>query len=141
MSYRLFGTPPSPYNLRALKEQAVALDGFLACSAVNAGAGPPDEQIVFKFEEGALTTQQDVDTFLAGHNGSEPSLSEVLEQVTASGEQTFANLPGWATWTVAEGHDYIDTDVIDLATAKVVMKAFWTAIVALRNAQWPGLQG
>jgi hypothetical protein len=142
MAYRLLGTPPTPYNLRLLKEQATAsLDGFRAASAVHAGEGPPLERILFKFADGATTTQDDVDTLLAAHDGEALSAGERRQIARESGEQVFSALPGWATWTAQETEDYIDTNVTDLASAKVVLKALAKAIVALRNARWPGLQG
>ena len=65
---------------------------------------------------------------------------EAQEAVRESGEQDFAALPGWATWTVAEAEDYIEAYVTDLASAKAVLKALAKAIVAIRNHEWPGLQ-
>jgi hypothetical protein len=140
MTYRLRGAAPTPYNLLSLKEEAAALDGFKSLSAEHPGEGPPDEQILFAFEDGATTTQQDVDALLSAHTGGQAE-SERLAVVRESGETDFAALPGWATWTVAQAEDYIETNVTDLASAKVVLKALAKAIVALRNDRWPGLQG
>jgi hypothetical protein len=64
-----------------------------------------------------------------------------LEAVAASGGTLAASIPGWATWTDAEVLDHIDSNVTDLASAVVVLKALARMIVALRNRTWPNLEG
>lgn len=59
----------------------------------------------------------------------------------ARAETDAANIPGWARWTETEVLDYIDTNVTDLASAKVVLTAMARLLVALRNKQWPNLEG
>lgn len=50
-----------------------------------------------------------------------------------SAKADFESLPGWATWTGAEAADWIESNVIDLATAKIAMKRMARAIVHLRD--------
>lgn len=50
-------------------------------------------------------------------------------------------IPNWATWTEAQVIDYITTNVTDLASAKTVLIAMGRMLVALRNQQWPDLEG
>jgi len=49
----------------------------------------------------------------------------------AAGE--IRNIPGWATWTAQEAVDYIDTEVVNLATAKKVLKNMARMICYLRD--------
>jgi len=48
-------------------------------------------------------------------------------------ERQFRSLPGWSTWTPAEAASWIDSNVTDLASAKVVLKNMARAIVLLRS--------
>ena len=45
----------------------------------------------------------------------------------------FSDLPGWATWTADEAANWIETSVVDLASAKVALTAMARAIVLLRD--------
>jgi hypothetical protein len=56
-------------------------------------------------------------------------------------EDNIASVPGWATWTAAEAAAYIDANVVDLASAKVVMQNMAKIIAELRNAAYPDLEG
>ncbi len=60
----------------------------------------------------------------------------LAESVTQS-----AAIPGWATWTEQQVIDHIQTNVTDLASAKTVLIAMARMLVALRNRNWPNLQG
>jgi hypothetical protein len=42
-------------------------------------------------------------------------------------------LPGWATWTADQAADYIEANVVDLATAKEVLKKMAMMLVYLRG--------
>jgi len=46
---------------------------------------------------------------------------------------SFENLPGWATWSGDEAATWIETNVTDLASARVALSAMARAIVALRD--------
>jgi hypothetical protein len=65
---------------------------------------------------------------------SEPALTDTPSQRAAA-------IPNWATWSAAEAEDYINTNVTDLAGAKVVLAALAKLVVALRDAQWPWIAG
>ena len=43
------------------------------------------------------------------------------------------NVPNWAKWSMAETVSYIDENVTDLQSAKVVLKNMAKVIIALRN--------
>ena len=43
------------------------------------------------------------------------------------------NVPNWAKWSMAETVSYIDENVTDLQSAKVVLKNMAKIIIALRN--------
>ncbi len=50
------------------------------------------------------------------------------------GRQSIKALPGWATWTAEEAMAWVDANVTDLASAKVVLKALARMVVYLRDA-------
>ena len=49
------------------------------------------------------------------------------------GRSNFQSLPGWATWTANEAESWIESNVTDLASAKIALKAMAKAIIFLRN--------
>lgn len=76
--------------------------------------------------------------YLADHLSQETYLSaeEIVypdEDATDAGKLDFENLPGWATWTAAEAGDWIDANVVDLASAKTALRAMAKAIIYLRD--------
>ena len=72
---------------------------------------------------------------------AEQLAAERTAAVRAAADSQAAAVPGWATWTEQQAVDYINTNVTDLAKAKTVLVAMARMMVALRNAQWPGLEG
>lgn len=52
-----------------------------------------------------------------------------------------SSIPVWAGYTEAEALAYIDANVIDLASAIIVIKALTRMVIALRNERWPDLEG
>lgn len=58
------------------------------------------------------------------------------EKVTSSNVR---DIPGYALWTAEEMEDYINTNVTDLASAKVVMVGLAKMIAAIRDELWPNL--
>ena len=62
------------------------------------------------------------------------------ERQEESGAQA-ASIPGWATWTEQESLDWIDLNVTDLDSAKQAIKAMTRMLLALRNKNWPNLEG
>ena len=63
---------------------------------------------------------------------------EALEQARLAPERARA-IPGWATWDEAQAVAYIENNVKDLPSAKIALVAMARLLVALRDAQWPGL--
>jgi len=49
------------------------------------------------------------------------------------------NIPGWATWDMAQAVDYIQANVKDLASAKNVLIAMAKMLVVLRDKAFPKL--
>ncbi len=56
-------------------------------------------------------------------------------------ETTIANLPAWAKWTADQMEAYVESNVTDLASAIVVLKAMARMHAAERNKLWPNLEG
>ncbi len=57
----------------------------------------------------------------------------------AAAASTAAAIPGWATWDEDTTLTWLDTNVTDLASAKVALKAMARMLVALRDKNWPHL--
>ena len=49
-------------------------------------------------------------------------------------------IPGWATWNEQQALDYIENNVVDLNSAKSVLKALARMTIALRNKTFPNLE-
>ena len=71
-------------------------------------------------------TGQDIDQTVIDSVASEPLPAD-------DGRANFAAMPGWATWTAAEASSWIETNVVDLASAKTALLAMAKAIIYLRN--------
>ena len=50
------------------------------------------------------------------------------------------SIPVWVNWDLSQGYDYIDTNVTNLATARVVLKEYWKAIYFLINKVFPNIR-
>ncbi len=64
-----------------------------------------------------------------------------IDTVQSSAKSQVQNIPSWANWTETETLDHIDTNITDLASAKVVIRAMARMLIALRNQEWPELEG
>jgi hypothetical protein len=49
------------------------------------------------------------------------------------GHTNFLALVGWSTWTATEAETWIDSNVVDISSAKTAMKAMAKAIIYFRN--------
>ena len=68
--------------------------------------------------------------------------SKELSDVRQSQSKTqFAAIPIYARMTEQQAIDYIDINVTDLASAKVVLAALARMVIALRNDRFPDLEG
>lgn len=57
-----------------------------------------------------------------------------MEQDSAQAKMNFQHLPEWlTTWTPAQVETYIDANVTDLPSAKLVLKEFGNAILLIRD--------
>lgn len=74
---RLTSTPPSPYNLGLLREQAFAKwPKLIDVNELDNGA-----EIAFYFPNKAAPQQATVDTFLAAHDGTQKDKGELEREV------------------------------------------------------------
>lgn len=76
---------------------------------------------------------------LAAHDPDALTPEQAALAIAATAPARAAAIPGWATWDEAQAVAYIENNVKDLARAKVVLIAMARILVALRDAQWPGL--
>ena len=84
-------------------------------------------------EEPDQATLDAIQAVITAHDPSDLSTSEVKDEAATTSLDEFATMPNWATWTAQEASDYIDTNVTDLASAKVVLQKMAMAIIYLRN--------
>jgi hypothetical protein len=64
---------------------------------------------------------------------------ELKRQMDA--EASVASIPNWATWTETEALAWFDANVVDAPTAIQVERALVRLVLALRNKNWPNLEG
>lgn len=88
-----------------------------------------------------LTEKQlaDVERVLSTHDPDELSERQRQTVIAEEAPERARAIPGWATWDEAQAVAYIENNVKDLASAKIVLVAMARLLVALRDAQWPGL--
>ncbi len=67
---------------------------------------------------------------------NQPSGAEPVENQAVRRAES---VPGWATWSEPDTLAWIDENVTDLASAKQALRAMSRMVIALRDAQWPGL--
>jgi hypothetical protein len=77
----------------------------------------------------------------AVHDATQLSTHERMQIVADSAKTDIEAIPNWATWTESETTTWIDNNVIDLASAKTAIRALAQMVIALRNKQWPDLEG
>lgn len=56
---------------------------------------------------------------------------DLIDRINA--ERNIENIPGWATWDAQQAEDYIENNVIDLNSAKQVLKKMAILLVYLRD--------
>ena len=92
---------------------------------------PTDEQIA---EAQQLVESHDPAAKTPEQTKAEQSASKIEEARSNAGK-----IPAWATMTEAEAAAFIQSNVTDLASAKVALIALARIVVHLRDAQWPDL--
>lgn len=65
--------------------------------------------------------------------------AEHTEVLRKKSDDSARNIPGWAKWSEQEALDYIEQNVTDLKSAKVVLKAMARMILALRDKSFPNI--
>lgn len=91
---------------------------------------------VLDYQDGDEDAAADV---LAAHDPAEQTPEQVALDRAMRAPARVKAIPGWATWDEAQAVAYIENNVKDLASAKIVLVAMARLLVALRDAQWPGL--
>ena len=76
---------------------------------------------------------------LAAHDPRELTPEQAARKTADDAPARAAAIPGWATWDEAETVAWMEDNVRDLESAKQVLVAMARLLVALRDAQWPGL--
>jgi len=79
------------------------------------------------------TTLDAIQAVITAHDPSDLSDTEIKDELAEESREDFLSMPDWATWTAAEASAYIETNVTDLASAKVVLQKLAMAIIYLRN--------
>lgn len=82
-------------------------------------------------------SKPEVVNIINSHVSTELSTKEQVESATKGivsgvGDQ-ISNIPEYFTWDAAEGNSWIDTNVTDLASAKLAIKKLWQMNVAMRD--------
>jgi hypothetical protein len=97
-------------------------------------------------------TVQVHDSFVAGHEAEIQAIVEAHEPdplyfhadreraVENNALTQASNIPGWTSWTEEQTTDWIDDNVVDLASAKTALRAMARMMIALRNKVFPNLQ-
>ena len=91
---------------------------------------------VLDYQDGDEDAAADV---LAAHDPAEQTPEQAARKTADDAPARAAAIPGWATWDEAETVAWIEDNVRDLESAKQVLVAMARLLVALRDAQWPGL--
>ena len=76
---------------------------------------------------------------LSAHDSTAQTPEQVALDRAMRAPARVKDVPGWATWDEAQAVAYIENNVKDLPSAKIVLVAMARLLVALRDAQWPGL--
>jgi hypothetical protein len=84
-------------------------------------------------EEPDQATLDAIQAVITAHDPLVLSSTEVKDEAATTSLDSFANMPDWASWTAQEASDYIDTNVTDLNSAKVVLQKLAMAVIYLRN--------
>lgn len=91
---------------------------------------------VLDYQDGDEDAAADV---LAAHDPAEQTPEQAARKTADDAPARAAAIPGWATWDEAETVAWIEDNVRDLESAKQALVAMARLLVALRDAQWPGL--
>ncbi len=76
---------------------------------------------------------------LAAHDPAEQTPEQGAREVAQDAPERARAIPGWATWDEAQAVAYIENNVKDMDSARAVLIDMARLLVALRDAQWPGL--
>lgn len=87
------------------------------------------------------TLQSTIQGIIDLHDGTVLSEDQKQEAIRDGAKTIAANIPNYATWSESEAESWINANVTDLASAKQVLVGLMKMTFALRNKQWPDLQG
>lgn len=71
---------------------------------------------------------------------TEESNQQTIDAVQVGAKAEVQAIPNYATWTTSQANSWLETNVTDLASAKVALKALATMVIAMRNELYPDLQ-
>jgi len=94
-------------------------DGYVRVDWVG---DPPDQ-----------TTLDAIQAAITAHDPEGQTDAEIAEEIAVTAKTDFSSMPDWATWTATEASDWIETNVTDLASAKLVLQKMAMAIIYLRD--------
>lgn len=123
-----------------------ALHASLATSLGNIfqGVSARKGKIVIHLADNATGQQQaDAQQLVQSHDMNsrtdEQQAIVAAANILSQAETNVRNIPGWASWDEATALQWVTTNVTDLASAKTALLALTRMVIALRDAQWPGL--
>jgi len=97
------------------------------------------DQLTVHFLESWTEDPELVDEVIAAHDATQLTPEQEALSTAEETEGRVRARPGWATWTEEQAIQYIQSNVVDLASAKVALVAMARLLVALRNKTWPRL--
>lgn len=128
------------FNVLKLDEDIRATIGT---KVVGVNSGPGFVTVYLETEP----TEEETDLITSILDAHDPSVltdEQILQQAVEETENNAISIaesiPGWATWDLDTTLNYIDTNLTDLASAKVIISAMAKMMIALRNKTWPNLE-
>lgn len=120
-------TPKPPqYNLQALKEAARLAWDIIDVNEVN-------DSLAVYFNDGTLVQESDWTDFVSSQDPNAKTVEQEAEEISVASDNQIGVIPTYFTWTFEEGETYINTNVTDLDSAKLVIVKLWQMNVAMRD--------
>jgi hypothetical protein len=123
----------SMINIRQLYKE-------LANAGISIG-GCNEEGIVWA-EDGVteIQDQPEVKKIIKAHKYVDPEIYEQkLRELRTKSEESAKQIQGWAKWNEQQAVEYIEQNVTDLKSAKIVLKAMARMLLALRDKSFPNI--
>ena len=133
MAIRTYSPPgltADDINLALLQEELVVL-GNIGLSTVPSGV------VCHVFD---IIGNPAIQAVIDAHDKTGTTSGQSISAVQAGAKAEVQAIPNYATWTTSQANSYIETNVTDLASSKVVLKALANMVIAMRNELYPDLQ-